>query len=67
MTIYAKDEIRAGIVMEKDAPWEAMPRSKPSAPKYGDASFAQVSQKLDQARLRLEKIRDALRSARERR
>lgn len=63
---YDREDIRPGNFMELDAPMDApLKMSTPRAPRYGDVQpFAEVAQKLDQARVRLEKLRADLRATR---
>jgi len=59
---YTKSEIRTGMYMELDAPFEAYIKRPPSPPDFSEASAA-----LDQVRQRLEKLRADLTAARQRR
>ena len=55
MTIYAKDEIRAGIVMEKDCGDSIfVAKSTPTVP------LSEISERLDAARKRLDDIARAI-------
>ena len=61
MPIYQKSEIRKGMYLELDCPIRAR------IPRYGDAPdqpFAEISDRLDAAKKRLEQIAKDFRNAR---